>query len=166
MNLNPRNWFLSQKIIFLLILIVYITMSLTPWYYNLGIEEAENKGLMAIAMSKLNDSGLDNSGNETEFQRKYANEGRLSSLDMLIVTGYLLSLTYVFGLFLTSVKNAIVVNIPVFLLLSIKTISIFKLSEMYTVSVRNVILWWVCLIIYYIAFFIHNNSIVTDIEKV
>jgi hypothetical protein len=163
MNLKPKNWFITQKIIFILFVSIYTTMSLTPWYYNVGIKQEENQGIISLAISNINEITV-SEDIPKEFQKKYLNNGRLSSMDMFIILGYLFSLSYVFGAFLTSLKNSIIVNIPLILLLLIKTLAIMKISDIYKTSIRNVIIWWVCLIIYYIVFYVHNALIVTDID--
>lgn len=162
MNLNPKNWFWTQRLMILVFIVIYVTISLTPWYYNIGLRETEGQGLKAIILSNLNDSESDEYS--SEFERKYVNNGRMSSMDLLIVAGYLFSLSYVFGLFLSKMKTAIIVNMPVLVFMIMKTIGIRNLSDVYKFSLKHTIIWWSCLIIYYVVFLLHDRTIMTDIK--
>lgn len=101
---------------------------------------------------------------ETSFQRTYLNEGKFTFIDILILLSYLLSLSYVYGLFLSSVKNAICVNIPLILTFLIKTFGIFYYTKIYKLVTNNVLAWWLSLIIYFVVFYIHDRVVVTTVE--
>lgn len=162
MNLNPANWFWTQIMVVTVFLGIYVTMSLTPWYYDIGIKDNENKSLKAIILTQLNSPEDNEHG--TDFEKKYINGGRLSSMDLMIVLGYAMSLTYTLGLFISSLKTSILVNIPPLILLIGKTFWITRVSDVYKWSLKNVIMWWICLLVYYVAFYIHDRVVITDIE--
>lgn len=37
MNFNPRKWFWSQHLTVIAFVVIYITLSLSPWYYGFGV---------------------------------------------------------------------------------------------------------------------------------
>lgn len=166
MNLNPAEWFWTQILVIIIFITVYITMSFTPWYYDIGVKEAEGIGLKAMIINRINDSSeVAESNSATEFEKKYVNGGRMSSLDIIIVLGYVVSLSYVLGLFLSSTKTFLIVNSLPLIALIIKTLGIRNVRDVYKWSLRNVIVWWICLIIYYMATYLHDRLIVTDIVE-
>ena len=170
MNLNPFKWFWSQYLVVLGFVSVYLVMSLCPWYYNYGAQtegaKPRNARQVVVDRLKQNLGSTPTTPQQdlTEFEKKYKNEGRLSSLDLLIVAGYLLSLSYVFGLFLTSKRNAIAVNIPLLLLLLLKTLLLVYYRDSYKISLKNVTSWWIALAVYLILFNVNDKTIITEVE--
>ena len=211
MNLNPSKWFWTQYLVVIGFIIIYLVMSLTPWFYSMGIrtstetkeevapyayneegepideqgrrinnygqlvdeegnpiendEQQETKSFRAVIIDRLNQNADISNPTLSDFERTYVNGGRTSSIDFLIVGAYLFSMTYVFGMFLSSTKTAIMVNIFPAIFLLIKMIFIYGYRDVYQVAIKNVIIWWICLIIYYILFYIHDRIIITDIEE-
>ena len=48
MNLKPRNWFFSQYLIIIIFMLIILIMAVTPWYYEIGVENGEVESLFHV----------------------------------------------------------------------------------------------------------------------
>ena len=181
MNWKIKNWFWTQYLVVIGFVAIYLIMSLHPWYYNLSYvqEGQEIEGqeevplnfrqamIMRAGTNKIGQTEEDliAQQNQTALERKYANGAKMSSLDLLIVFSYMVSISYVLGMFLSNTKNSILVNVPIFVLLMIKSIWIMQGTKAYKLAIKNVLYWWIGLGIYLILFVIHNKVVITEVEK-
>lgn len=169
MNWRIKNWFWTQHLVVIGFIIILVVMQLHPWYYNLSkIEESLEEGqTLNFRQTIIKQAGTDQMDNSdlTQLEMNYANGAKMSSLDLIIVLSYLLSISYVLGMFLSSTKTVVIINVPLVLFLILKTIWIIQGTKTYKLATRNVILWWICLVIYLILFILHNKIVITEIDK-
>ena len=118
------------------------------------------KEKMILKMEEDNKSEDTLDSEEDELQKKYKNQGKLSSLDHLYVLTLLLSLSYGYGVFLSSKSTAIILNLIPLTLLIIKTLFIYKMIKIYRINLGNMISWWLGFMVYLIFFYINDRTIV------
>lgn len=103
--------------------------------------------------------------NETEFNRRYKDGGAFGFIDNVVMLGYVLSLTYVLGLFLSKTSTAIMVNMPTLIGLIIKSALIPRNIEVYKLSYKSVLIWWGCYLTHLLVFVLHEREVVSVIDE-